>query len=612
MKDLVSLLPFALKYRFYLFGGLVFVFLSNYFNVLSPQITSFVLDHVQRVLSLPGFDAQTPRPSYNWLVNGIIYKIIDQSNTLTGVVALCGVTLLALALLRGFFLFLMRQTIIVMSRHIEYDQKNQIYAHYQMLGIPFFKENRIGDLMNRITEDVSRVRTFTGPAVMYIANLTAVISLSIFFMFRRDPLLTLYVLSPLPVLAFLIYHINNKIHNRSERIQSVLSELTTQAQESYAGIRVIKSFRQETSLLSYYKKLSNGYRKEVLGLVKVEALYFPSINLLIGISTLLTIMIGGLYFIQGKQGININIIVEFVMYINMLTFPVSAIGLTASMIQRADASQKRINEFLRVDPNFSKSPNFPPVKMDDQIRFNSVSFTYPESGITALQNINLTIQKGERLLILGKTGSGKTTLLQLLLRFYSADSGSICFDQRDILTCNIQELRKKIGYVSQDVFLFSDTIANNISFSSPHIDFDKIKWAASAAFIDKEIEQFPDGYHTQVGERGVTLSGGQKQRVSMARAFLMQPELLLLDDCLSAVDSHTEQEISNFINHSFHGKTVLLATHRIPAHLLVDKVIVLENGQIAEYGQPECLLSQNSIFKKILDRQRLEEGSKQN
>jgi ATP-binding cassette subfamily B multidrug efflux pump len=612
MKDLVSLLPYALKYRFYLFGGLLFVFLSNYFNVLSPQITSFVLDHVQRVLSLPGFDAQTPRPSYNWFVNGIINKIIDQSNTLTGVVALCGFTLLILALVRGFFLFLMRQTIIVMSRHIEYDQKNQIYAHYQKLGIPFFKENRIGDLMNRITEDVSRVRTFTGPAVMYIANLTAIISLSIFFMIRRDPLLTLYVLSPLPILAFLIYHINNTIHNRSERIQSVLSELTTQAQESYAGIRVIKSFRQESSLFAYYKKLSNVYRKEVLGLVKVEALYFPSINLLIGISTLLTIMMGGLYFIQGKQGISINIIVEFVMYINMLTFPVSAIGLTASMIQRADASQKRINEFLRIDPNFSISANFPIAKMENGILFNTVSFMYPESGIKALQNINLTIHKGERLLIVGKTGSGKTTLLQMLLRFYSPDEGSIFFDKRDISTYSLQELRKKIGYVSQDVFLFSDTIANNISFGYPSMDFEKIKWAASAAFIDKEIEQFPDGYNTQVGERGVTLSGGQKQRISMARAFLLQPELLLLDDCLSAVDSHTEQEISSFINHSFHGKTVLLATHRIPAHFLIDKVIVLENGQIAEYGQPEYLLSRNSIFKKMLDKQRVEESPRLN
>ncbi|MEY3589929.1 MAG: hypothetical protein RLZZ466_449 [Bacteroidota bacterium] len=609
MKELAALLPYAWKYRLYLFGGLFFVFLSNYFNVLSPQLTSFVIDQVQRVLNLPGYDTSTPKPNYNWLVNGVTSLIVDRTNSLTSLVAFCGITLLVLALLRGFFLFLMRQTIIVMSRHIEYAQKNEIYAQYQKLDATFFKLNRTGDLMNRITEDVSRVRTFAGPAVMYVANLISIISLCVFFMLRRDPLLTLYVLMPLPVLALLIYHINNRINQKSERIQELLSGLTTHAQESYAGIRVIKSFIQESSLLSFYKQLSNDYRKEVLGLVKVEALYFPSISLLIGISTLLTIMIGGLYYIQGAHGIGVNTIVEFVMYINMLTFPVSAIGLTASMIQRAAASQKRINEFLKVSPVEASDRRTMPNEFKNEINLSDLSFTYSESGIEAIKNLSFRIKKGERILILGKTGSGKSTLLQLLLRFYKPNSGRIYFDQQDISHFNLQAWRDKIGYVSQDVFLFSDTIAQNISFGTTYATMDKIEWAAKSASVHDEILQFSDGYKTMVGERGVTLSGGQKQRVSLARAFLYGPEILLLDDCLSAVDSQTEQRIAHALNISFSSVTILLATHRIPAHLSMDKVVVLEGGKIVEEGTPAELLVRDSLFRKIHERQRLEENS---
>ena len=609
MKELSALLPYAWKYRFYLLGGLFFVFLSNYFNVLTPQLTSFVIDQVQRVLNLPGYDTSSLTPSYNWLINGVTSLIMHWTTSLTSLVALCGVTLLVLALLRGFFLFLMRQTIIVMSRHIEYEQKNDIYAQYQKLDATFFKLNRTGDLMNRITEDVSRVRTFTGPAVMYVANLISIIALCVFFMLRRDPLLTVYVLLPLPVLAFLIYHINNRINQKSERIQELLSGLTTHAQESYAGIRVIKSFIQERSLLSFYKQLSDDYRKEVLGLVKVEALYFPSISLLIGISTLLTIMIGGLYYIQGVHGIGVNTIVEFVMYINMLTFPVSAIGLTASMIQRAAASQKRINEFLEISPAHSIRSTLAPGNFKNEISLSEVSFTYTESGIEAIKNVNLQIKKGERLLILGKTGSGKSTLLQLLLRFYEPDRGRIQFDQQDISSFDLQEWRGKIGFVSQDVFLFSDTIAQNISFGADYASTEKIEWAAKAASIHQEIMQFTEGYNTVVGERGVTLSGGQKQRVSLARAFLHEPEILLLDDCLSAVDSQTEQKIAQSLNQLFSGKTILLATHRIPAHLSMDRVIVLEDGKMVELGEPAELLARDSLFRKIFEGQSREENS---
>ena len=609
MKELKALLPHVWRYRTYLISGFLFVFLSNYFNVLSPQLTSFVIDHVQRVLQLPGYQPSSTKPVYNWLVNAIIDGIQKNTQQLTGVVALCGLTLLLLALLRGLFLFLMRQTIIVMSRHIEYAQKNEIYAQYQRLDSTFFKVNRTGDLMNRITEDVSRVRTFTGPAVMYIANLISIISLSVYFMLRRDPMLTLYVLLPLPVLAVLIYHINNTINRRSEKIQELLSSLTTHAQESYAGIRVIKSFIQERSLLSFYKKLSNQYRTEVLGLVKVEALYFPSISLLIGVSTLLTIMIGGLYYMHGTHAIGVNTIVEFVMYINMLTFPVSAIGLTASMIQRAAASQKRINEFLQLAPEQQNQGIAMSANSFQTISWQGVSYTYPDSGILAINEFTMTLQQGEHVLVLGKTGSGKSTLLQLLLRFYQPDSGTICVNGQSISQFDLHQYRSQIGYVSQDVFLFSDTIANNIAFGVKKADTAQIEWAAKVAAIDEEIRQFTDGFQTVVGERGVTLSGGQKQRITMARAFLHNPEILLLDDCLSAVDSQTEQKIASYLNTAFAGKIIVLASHRIPAHLKIDKVIVLEEGQLIEVGEPVSLLSKQSVFKKMLDQQNRKENS---
>ena len=603
MKALASLLPFAWKYRLYLVGGLFFVFVSNYFNVLTPQLTSFVIDHVQRTLRLPGYEASLIEPSYNGLVQLLSAAILNYGNSLSGVVALCGLTLLVLALLRGFFLFLMRQTIIVMSRHVEYEQKNQIFSHYQAMDIAFLKQNRVGDLMNRISEDVARVRMFTGPAIMYVANLVAVISLCLYFMFSRDSLLALYVLSPLPILAVLIYYINNTINQRSERIQEVLSDLTTHAQESYAGIRVIKSFSQERSLIGFYKTLASLYRKEVLGLVKVEALYFPSITLLIGISTLLTIMIGGLYYINGNGIIGVHTIVEFVMYVNMLTFPVSAIGLTASMIQRAAASQRRINEFLETKPCINKGTSAEEFGIEGDLLFNQVSFTYPETGVRALNNVTLQVAAGERVLIMGKTGSGKSTLLQLLLRFYDPDAGIISVNEQSITNADLFYYRSQIGYVPQDSFLFSDTISANISFGKIGCDRAAIEAAAAAAAIDSEILQFPEGYQTLVGERGVTLSGGQKQRISLARALVSSPKLLLLDDSLSAVDSGTEQKIATYISARLVGTTVLMVSHRVPVHLIFDKVIVLEDGQIIEMGTPEFLLAKGGIYKKMTEYQ---------
>jgi ATP-binding cassette subfamily B protein len=558
---------------------------------------------VQRTLRLPGYEASSIEPSYNGLVQLLSAAILNYGNSLSGVVALCGLTLLVLALLRGFFLFLMRQTIIVMSRHVEYEQKNQIFSHYQAMDIAFLKQNRVGDLMNRISEDVARVRMFTGPAIMYVANLVAVISLCLYFMFSRDSLLALYVLSPLPILAVLIYYINNTINQRSERIQEVLSDLTTHAQESYAGIRVIKSFSQERSLIGFYKTLAGLYRKEVLGLVKVEALYFPSITLLIGISTLLTIMIGGLYYINGNGIIGVHTIVEFVMYVNMLTFPVSAIGLTASMIQRAAASQRRINEFLETKPCINKGTSAEEFGIEGDLLFNQVSFTYPETGVRALNNVTFQVAAGERVLIMGKTGSGKSTLLQLLLRFYDPDTGTISVNKQSITNADLLYFRSQIGYVPQDSFLFSDTISANISFGKIGCDRAAIEAATAAAAIDTEILQFPEGYQTLVGERGVTLSGGQKQRISLARALVSSPKLLLLDDSLSAIDSGTEQKIATYISARLVGTTVLMVSHRVPVHLIFDKVIVLEDGQIIEMGTPEFLLAKGGIYKKMTEYQ---------
>lgn len=603
MKELSVLLPYGWKYRYRLAGGVGFVIISNYFNVLSPQVTGFVIDYVQRSLRMPGYQASVVPPSYDGLVLIITHAMEKWAPGLTLVVACCGVLILALALLRGFFLFLMRQTIIVMSRHIEYEQKNEIFRHYQTMDATFFKKQRTGDLMNRITEDVSRVRMFTGPAVMYVVNLVAIISLCVFYMFQRNAELTLYVLAPLPFLAIAIYFINSIIHRRSEKIQAVLSELTTQAQEAYSGIRVIKSFVQEKATLGFFKKLSDQYRNEVLGLVKVEALYFPSISLLIGISTLLTILIGGLYYIQGNQDMGINTLVEFVMYINMLTFPVSAIGLTASMIQRAAASQKRINEFMACKPAIVDTIQATSIPIKGSIRFENVSFTYPDSGVKALSNVSFQIHQGERIVVLGRTGSGKSTLVQLLLRLYEPDEGKITIDGKALPEITLHSLRSQTGYVPQDVFLFSDTVFQNIAFGLSQSLAEAVQEAASGAAIHEEIMSFSHNYQTVIGERGVTLSGGQKQRISIARAILRKPAVLVFDDCLSAVDAQTEQRIADYLDNELAGRTALLVTHRLYSHLHIDKVVVLEEGKLVEMGTPSALLQQGGYYADLYKSQ---------
>jgi ATP-binding cassette subfamily B protein len=502
-------------------------------------------------------------------------------------------------------MFLMRQTIIVMSRHIEYDQKNEVYNHYQQLDTSFYKIHSTGDLMSRMAEDVARVRMFTGPAIMYLINLVALISLTLFFMLKKDQELTAYVLAPLPVLAVTIYYVNSIINKKSEKIQALLANLTTNAQESYSGIRVIKSFVQEKAMLGFFEKNSEEYKNNAIGLAKVESLYFPAMALLIGLSTLLTIMIGGYYYLTDPQRITLGTITEFVIYINMLTFPVSAIGWTASMIQRAAASQKRLNEFLQTTPTIRNADKSVPVKISGNIVFEKVNFTYPHTGIAALKNFNLTIKKGEKVAIIGRTGSGKSTVAQLLLRMYDVSGGKVLLDGVDIRQIHLKELREQICYVPQDVFLFSDSVADNISFGLDKATTEQVELAAADASIHPDIKNFSQGYKTMIGERGVTLSGGQKQRISIARALIKNHNLVVFDDCLSAVDTKTENEILGNLYRFLENRTAIIITHRIFSLFHFDKIVVIEDGEIVEQGTHDELMLLNGFYTELYNRQQM-------
>lgn len=596
MKQLGALNKYFWKYRNRFFIGIFFVVASNYFAVLAPQVTGYVISQVQQ--KLPGAKPATGNTTHDLLVSWFIDYVQSSNISFGWLVALCCITILLLAVMRGVLMFFMRQTIIVMSRHIEYDQKNEIYRHYQKLDTNFYKTHSTGDLMNRMTEDVSRVRMYVGPAMMYLVNLVALIGFCVVNMLRKDVHLTLLVLAPLPILAITIYIVNSVINRKSEKIQSLLSDLTTNAQESFSGIRVIKSFVQEKAMLGFFTKNSEEYKRNAIGLARIEAIYFPSMALMIGISTLITILVGGIQALQDTS--KVGLIVEFVLYLNMLTFPVSAIGWTASMIQRAAASQKRLNEFLQTEPVIASPANAQKPELNGDVVFDHVNFTYPHTGIKALQDISLRIKKGQKLLVLGRTGSGKSTLAQLLLRFYDPDSGSIHIGEHDLQHLDLQTLRKQVSYVQQDVFLFSDSVTDNISFGLAQTAVqEKVEQAAGFASVHREVQQFSEGYQTMIGERGVTLSGGQKQRISIARALIKEPRIIVFDDCLSAVDAKTENEIIGNLYRYLHDKTAIIITHRIFSSFRFDNIIVLDEGQMVEQGTHDELMLNNNYYAEL-------------
>ena len=588
MKHLQSLNKYFYKYRYRLLLGILFVGVSNYFGVLSPRVIRYSFDLVKDNLAyynlFSGFELQNS--FYSLFSSALLFF---------------GITVLLLAILKGVFMFFMRQTLIVMSRLIEYDMKNEMYDHYQQLSLAFYKRNNTGDLMSRITEDVSRVRMYTGPAVMYGINLLVMVVMVIYAMLMVDVTLTLYVLIPLPLLAISIYYVNNLIEHRSEKIQQQLSGLTTNAQEFYSGIRVIKSYVQEKQILQFFDKASEDYKEKALKLARVEAFFFPLMLLLIGLSTILTIWVGGIGVMNGR--ITPGNIAEFVVYVTMLTWPVTAIGWVASMTQRAASSQKRINEFLDTKPEIITG-NENGLILRGEIEFRNVNFTYPDTGVQALKNVSFKIKPGQKLAIIGRTGSGKTTIADLLLRMYDATNGEILLDGNNISNLNLSVVRKQIGYVPQDVFLFSDTVENNVGFGVKEFNREGIVNAAQGASIHKEIAGLPKQYDAIIGERGVTLSGGQKQRISIARAFMKNPQVMILDDCLSAVDAKTEKTILHNLQASLKDKTVLFITHRVSAIMHFDKILVIDEGKLVEQGRHEELLRNKSIYYDIYQLQR--------
>ncbi len=576
-------------------AGILFITVSNLFAVYPAQITRIAIDYVAESNQIhQQFDASN--------LQQILFK------NYTHVFLFFLLLILGSTLLKGLFMFFMRQTIIVMSRLIEYDLKNEIFNHYQQLELGFYKRNNTGDLMARISEDVSQVRMYIGPAIMYSINLIVTFVLVISIMLSISPMLTLYVILPLPFLSIGVYAVSSVINKKSEGIQRQISKLSSFTQEAFSGIRVLKAFNREDSSAKAFEEESKKYKFLSLDLVRTDAVFQPLIIILIGLSTLLTIYIGGLQTINGQ--ISIGNIVEFVLYVNMLTWPVTAIGWVTSIIQRASASQKRINEFLQTKPQIV-NPTEDKMEVKGKVEFKNVNFTYEDSNIKALQNVSFTIEAGESLAIIGKTGSGKSTIASLFCRMYDTSAGQIFIDNKNIKEWNLNALRSSIGYVPQEAFLFSDTIANNIAFGlKENIQKENIEQAAKDAAIYDNITNFPDGFNTLVGERGITLSGGQKQRISIARAIVKQPQILLFDDCLSAVDTETEDTILKNLARLMKGKTTLIISHRVSSVKQASHIIVLDNGRIVEEGSHSKLLfNNNGFYKQLYEAQLMEDDA---
>ena len=587
MNHLSYLDKYLIKYKGYYILGIIFISFATFFAIFPAVVIreSFnILENSYKTYQLlMGLDAQNN--SYELLTHNVL---------------IAALMIIIAALIRGLFLFLMRQTIIVASRNIEYDLKNEIYYHYQTLPIEFYKKNNTGDLMNRISEDVSRVRMYVGPALMYGVNTGILFLFIIPFMFYVNSELTFYSLIPLPILAYSIYYIQNIINRKSEQIQKSLSDLSTYVQETFSGIRIIKSFARENIFSKKFDYESDKYKNKALELQFVMALFFPIIMTLIGLSIIITLYKGSVEVFEGN--ISIGNIAEFLIYLALLTWPVTSLGWITSIIQRAAASQKRINEFLNQKSNVISIKN-KTINLQGKIEFQNVSYIYNESNIKALSNISFKIDQGESLGIIGHTGSGKSTLANLISRMMNVYEGKILIDDINIKDINIQCLRDQIGSVPQDVFLFSDTISNNINFGSKNYNFDLIYNAAENANLISQINNFPKKFETKIGERGVTLSGGQKQRISIARAIINNPKILIFDDCLSSVDSKTEKTILKSLQKIMKNKTSIIISHRISSIVFTKKIIVIENGEIVERGNHESLLKQKGKYYRIFQKQ---------
>ena len=587
MKELAHLNKYLFKYKHLLLLGLLFIIISNIFQILPAQYVRYALDLVIDNLNVYKlFEGHTIQEDYN--------ENIKRS------VVVYGLIILGMALLRGFFLFLVRQTIIVMSRHIEYDLKNEIYEQYQSLPVSFYRRNNTGDLLARISEDVSKVRMYIGPAIMYGLNLFTLFIMLIPIMFTINFRLTMFALIPLPFLSFSIYYVHNKINRRSEEIQRSLSGLSTFVQEAFSGIRVLKSFAMEHESAERFSEKSEEYKLKSLRLTRVNALFFPLILFLIGSSIVITVFVGGIEVINGI--LSFGNIAEFIIYINLLTWPVTSLGWITSIVQRAAASQKRINEFLN-EKNQIKSIKNLTREIEGDIKFEDVCFTYEDSGINALKDISFEVKKGKTLAIIGTTGSGKSTIANLICRLFDPSRGKIILDGTDISDFNIQNMRSQIGYVPQDVFLFSDTIDKNIAFGSENLDDERIIQAAIDADLHDNIIDLPEGFNTVLGERGITLSGGQKQRLSIARALVRNPKILILDDSLSAVDTKTENNILNNLQDIMKGRTSIIISHRVSSAKLADHIIVLDDGQIIEQGNHNSLIDRAGVYKELYEKQ---------
>ena len=586
MKELQHLNKYFFKYKNHLLLGTVITIVAKIFLIVTPRYIKEIFAVIEKYLA------------------GSITKDVFKSELTIAILYIIGAAIIA-----GIFTFLMRQTIINVSRYIEYDLKNEIYEQYQKLSLNFYKKNRTGDLMNRISEDVGRVRMYAGPAIMYSINTITLFVITLIYMFNEAPLLTLYTILPLPILSIAIYKLSKEIHKRSTIVQQYLSKLSTYTQETFSGISVIKAYGIEPQTSSNFDILSTESKQTQLSLVKVQAFFFPMMILLIGVSNLLVIYVGGKQYISGEIE-SLGTIAEFIIYVNMLTWPVATVGWVTSIVQQAEASQKRINEFLNIVPEI-KNTIHTRTKIDGNITFDNVHFTYDDTNIEALKGVSFKINQGETLAVLGKTGSGKSTILDLIGRLYDINSGSLLIDNTIIDQLNLSDLRNSVGYVPQDAFLFSDTIKNNIKFGKEDATDEDVFEAAKNAQVHKNIMKFNKKYDTILGERGITLSGGQKQRISIARAIIKSPEILLFDDCLSAVDTETEEKILKNLNTITQGKTTIIVSHRVSSAKNADKIIVLEDGKIVQEGNHLTLINVDGYYKHLYLKQLSENNAAQ-